>query len=199
MIRTLSLSCHVTYISKTPGSFLGLPVDMAISSAPVLTREKSQVSGRWWDRGVNDILSNYLSPLHMLLQRLEENTWDKQLHGKRFWSPWGWSTPLGGLCCRLVLKQCRLKHCGVNKCKHVNPERNPLEGLSSLKVRSRCINKILEENQYTFCRFTTWTSSTVKLIAQPNIDLRKKKSCPGLTMNTFSKTAWHAMPATREK
>lgn len=65
----------LTCIIKTPGSSLRLPpVDTAISSAPVLTGEKSQVSGRQSDRGVNDILSNYLSPLHMLVQRLEETT-----------------------------------------------------------------------------------------------------------------------------
>lgn len=52
-------------IIKTPGSFLRLmPADMAISSAPALTGEKCQVSPRRRDRGVNDILSNYLSPLH---------------------------------------------------------------------------------------------------------------------------------------
>lgn len=37
----------VAHIIKTPGSFLRLlPVDMAISSAPVLTGAKSQVSRR---------------------------------------------------------------------------------------------------------------------------------------------------------
>lgn len=88
----------VTCVIKTPGSFLRLlPVDVAISSAPVLTGEKSQVSGRQWDRGVNDILSNYLSPLHRLVQGLEETTWDKQLHGKRFWSLRRCSAPLAGL------------------------------------------------------------------------------------------------------
>lgn len=52
-------------IMKTPGSFLRLmPADMAISSAPALTGEKCQVSPRRRDRGVNDVLSNYLSPLH---------------------------------------------------------------------------------------------------------------------------------------
>lgn len=40
-----------------------MPADMAISSAPALTGEKCQVSPRRRDRGVNDTLSNYLSPL----------------------------------------------------------------------------------------------------------------------------------------
>lgn len=41
-----------------------MPADMAISSAPAPTGEKCQVRPRRRDRGVNDILSNYLSPLH---------------------------------------------------------------------------------------------------------------------------------------
>lgn len=65
---SLLLRCsrfHPPGIIKTHGSFLRLmPADMAISSAPALTGEKCQVSPRRRDRGVNDILSNYLSPLH---------------------------------------------------------------------------------------------------------------------------------------
>lgn len=117
----------VTCIIKTPWPFLRLlPVDMAISSAPVLTGEKSQVSGRQWDRGVNDILSNYLSPLHRLVLGLEETTWDKQLYGKRFWSPRWYSAPLPGPRCSLrVLKWYQLKYCGINKCKHIDSKRTP--------------------------------------------------------------------------
>lgn len=58
----------VTHIIKTPGSSLGLAVDTTISSAPVFTGDKSQVRGRRRGRRVNDILSNYVSPLHMLVQ-----------------------------------------------------------------------------------------------------------------------------------
>ena len=75
---------QVIGIIKTLGSFLRLlPADTAISSAPVHAGEKSQDSKRQWDRGVKDILSNYLSSLHELVQGLEETAWDKQLHAKK--------------------------------------------------------------------------------------------------------------------
>lgn len=63
-----------------------LPAEMAISSAPVLLVEKSQVSRRSWDTGMNDILSNYLSPPHRLVRGPKEAAWDEQLRRKRFWS-----------------------------------------------------------------------------------------------------------------
>lgn len=109
---------------KTPGSFLRLmPADMAISSAPALTGEKCQVSPRRRDRGVNDILSNYLSPLH----RPGIGTWGDHMRQAITWkkilitaevehasdcppTPPQLSHPRPGL---YFLKWRRLKHCGI--------------------------------------------------------------------------------------
>lgn len=111
-------------IIKTPGSFLRLmPADMAISSAPVLTGEKCQVSPRRRDRGVNDILSNYLSPLH----RPGTGTWGDHMRQAITWKKIlitaevehasdcpptrpHLSHPRPGL---YFLKWRRLKHCGI--------------------------------------------------------------------------------------
>lgn len=117
---------------------------MVISSAPVLTVEKFQVSGRHWDRAVNDILSNYLSPLHGRVRGLEKTTWDKQLHGKKILitvekQDTSGRPPLSPGCLKMIQTQSTVAFMSLNE---LILGEAP-EGLKpKIYVGSMCINKI---------------------------------------------------------
>lgn len=157
---------HPPGIIKTHGSFLRLmPADMAISSAPALTVEKCQVSPRRRDTGVNDILSNYLSPLH----RPGMGTWGDHMRQAITWkkiliiaevehtsdgSTSSQPSPNAGL---YFLKWRRLKHCGIYSVNTLIPRETSWKAISrpGIQVRSIYINEILEEIQYVLWRWTT--------------------------------------------